>query len=675
MNMKLKWGILGTGKIAGTFAEALALSNTGELFAVGSRSQESADAFAQKYSVPRAYATYDAMLADPQVQAVYVSLPNHLHCEWTIRCAEACKHILCEKPLATNEGEAMIMLEAVRRAGVFFMEAFMYRCHPQSAKIAGLIRDGAIGEVRVIQAQFAYNMGGHKPENIRQQNEAAGGGIMDVGCYAMSMARLVAGAAEGKDFAEPLEIKASAHIGNESRIDEWATASVKFPGEVLANLVTGTQVSVDSTLRIWGTAGSLFVPNPWFPGGDGSASTLTLQRAGQEPEEITVTVDAPLYTWEADTVARSVQSKQIQASAPCMTWQDSLGQQRALDAWRCEVGLVFDRELPEALSTPFSGRPLEMRAERPMPMGTIEGLHKPVSRIVIGSMVAHTTKLPYTFALFDHFFEQGGNCIDTAWVYGGGGSEGAVGEWVRRRGVRDDIVLICKGAHAPGCTPEGLTEQLNVSLERLSLDYVDIYMMHRDDPSIPVEEFVDVLNEHHRAGRIGIFGGSNWSIERLKAANEYAAAKGLQGFAVSSPNYSLAQWNEPMWVGCVSASDAASREWYSQTQLPLFAWSSQASGMFTGRYSPDTDRNRDWTTAEVARVWFNEANFARLERVQKLAQQKCVTTTQIALAYVLSQPLNIYALIGPQNLNETNSSLAALDVRLSPEEVRWLEQG
>jgi predicted dehydrogenase len=277
------------------------------------------------------------------VDAVYISLPNHLHAEWGIRCAEAGKHVLCEKPLTTNAAEAEALFAAVRERSIFFMEAFMYRCSPQTARLAQLLREGVIGEVRLIQANFSYRLG-PQYDNIRLRNDVAGGGIMDVGCYTMSMARLVAGAAQGKDFAEPEEIQGSAHIGP-GRVDEWAVAALKFPGDILANLACGSQVAVDSTLRIWGAEGNIAVPNPWFPGRKrGDTSTIRVQRAGaaKEPEEITVEAGIGLYENQVDILARHREEKQ--APPPCMTWEDSLGNMRALDRWRQEVGLVFDRE-------------------------------------------------------------------------------------------------------------------------------------------------------------------------------------------------------------------------------------------------------------------------------------------------------------------------------------------
>jgi aryl-alcohol dehydrogenase-like predicted oxidoreductase len=388
-----------------------------------------------------------------------------------------------------------------------------------------------------------------------------------------------------------------------------------------------------------------------------------------EPDEVLVDGGARLYTIEADTVARHIASQLLsrQAPAPCMTWADSLGNMATLDRWRKEIGLVFDNEKPAALSVPVAGRPVQRRPDHIMQYDQVAGIAKPVSRIVMGTMVYRPDNLPYACAMLDHFVELGGNCIDTAYVYG---TEATIGQWMKLRGNRAEIVLIGKGAHTPECYPEALGRQLKQTLERLQTNYLDLYLMHRDNPEIPVGEFVACLNEHLRAGRVRAFGGSNWSIERLQAANAYAQAHGLTGFAASSPNLALAAWNEPMWAGCVAASDAASRAWYAQTQMPLFAWSSQASGMLTGRYRPEDSTNP--ALASLVRTWFNADNFQRLERARQLAAQKGVTSTQIGLAWVLCQPFPVYALIGPRSIEETRTSVGALKVTLTPDEIRWL---
>jgi aryl-alcohol dehydrogenase-like predicted oxidoreductase len=306
-----------------------------------------------------------------------------------------------------------------------------------------------------------------------------------------------------------------------------------------------------------------------------------------------------------------------------------------------------------------------------MSYGQVAGVTIPVSRLVLGSMTVDMDRLMHSFAILDFFFEHGGNCIDTAWIYRQGSAEKCVGAWIESRRIRQKIVLIGKGgAPIQYCTPPLITSQLMESLERLRTDYVDIYLLHRDNPQIPVGEFVECLNEHYRAGRIRCFGGSNWTTRRLEEANAYARSHGLREFTASSPNFSLAVWNEPTWTDCISASDQASRAWYKRTAMALFAWSSQAAGFFSGRYNKNQLDKPG--TNDIARVWFNEANFQRLERAQELASGRGFTATQVALAYVLSESPKAFALIGPESIEELQQSIEALQLMLSTSERRWL---
>ncbi len=338
----LGWGILGTGNIARTLAKAINASAKSRLIGVGSRTQESAEKFGTEFDIPNRYGSYEALLADPEVQAVYISLPNHLHAEWAIRCARAGKQILCEKPLTVNAAEAEQVIAVIRETGVLMMEAFQYRCHPIMARICELIREGAIGDLKLIHASFQYNLG-PRYENIRLSNPAAGGGIMDVGCYTLAFARLVAGAAVGEPFAEPIELKGCATIGDVSRVDEQATAALKFPGGIVATLACGTQAHFDATVRLFGSAGAMTLPNLWIPPAQGNK--IVLNRAGaSEPEEIIVEGHSGPYTVEADLFADAVAQGRHEAETPAMTLADSLGNMRALDRWRHEVGLVFDVE-------------------------------------------------------------------------------------------------------------------------------------------------------------------------------------------------------------------------------------------------------------------------------------------------------------------------------------------
>ena len=664
---KLRWGILGAGGIARNFAKGVAHSRTGRVVAVGSRSEQKAGKFGDELGIPRRHGSYEALLADPQVDAVYVATPHPMHAEWAIKAAEARKHVLCEKPIGLNHAEAMAIIEAAHRHGVFLMEAFMYRCSPQTARLVELLRAKAIGEVRVIRASFSFHAG-FNPESRLFANALGGGGILDVGCYPVSLARLVAGIALGKAFAEPVEVKGCGHLGA-TGIDEWAAATLRFPGDIVAQVATGIVVQQDNAAQIFGSEGNILLPWPWIPSREGGATKILLQKKGDAPpQEIVVETSEWLYGLEADVVAANLERRE--APPPAMSWDDSLGNMRTLDRWRQEIGLVYDLEKPQGKTLTVAKRPLAVAPKHNMKYGRIAHLEKPVSRLVMG--VDNQTTWPHASVMFDDFFEQGGNAFDTAFIYGGwdGPCERMLGGWVRNRGVRDRAVILAKGAHTPFCNPKDLTGQFLVTLERLQMDYVDIYMMHRDNPEVPAGEFVDVLNEHVRAGRMRAFGGSNWALERVEAANAYARAKGLQGFSAVSNNLSLARMVDPVWAGCLQSSDPASREWLRRNRFPLMPWSSQARGFFTGRADP-----KDLADRELVRCWYGDDNFQRLARARELARKRGVLPIQIALAYVLCQPFPTFPLVGPRTLAETRTSLPALDIDLAPEERRWLNLG
>lgn len=340
MVRKLKWGIIATGRIAHTFAQGLAESQTGDLVAVASRTRESADSFGDTYGVERRYAGYANLLADPEVDAVYIATPHPMHLEWAVASAEAGKHILCEKPLGIDREQALTIIEAARKYDVFLMEAFMYRCHPQTAKILELIREGAVGEIRVIQANFSYNVEPDLDDSVLNP-ALAGGGILDVGCYCTSAARLIAGAATGCHVAEPVEFSAYGLVGKTTQVDEYTVAIAKFPGEIVAQLGTGTRVDQDNSVRIYGSAGSLHVPEPWQPGRNDRKPLIHLQKKDSETvETMEVASERDVYTLEADTVAMSIDNRQ--PHPPATTWDDTLGNMAMIDRWREAIGLSYD---------------------------------------------------------------------------------------------------------------------------------------------------------------------------------------------------------------------------------------------------------------------------------------------------------------------------------------------
>jgi predicted dehydrogenase/aryl-alcohol dehydrogenase-like predicted oxidoreductase len=659
---RLAWGILGTGNIAHTFAKGLAKSRTGKLVAIASRKQEPADKFAAEFGGITAHGTYEKLLADPAVQAVYISTPHPQHAEWCIKAARAKKHILCEKPITLNHAEAMVVAEAARENGVFLMEAFMYRCHPQTAKMVELVSSGAIGKVGVIDATFSFHAN-YNAEGRLFKNELGGGGILDVGCYTTSISRLIAGAAHAQPFANPTRLNGFAKLHPEAGTDLYAIASAQFPGDILATLACGVNLNQRNGVRIYGSEGSIEVPQPYVFSVEGGATTIFLTRAGKT-EEIVIKTEDYLYGIEADAVGDALAQGKLES--PHMSVADTLGNMATLDSWRSSAGLVYETEKPGFSFPTVSREPLRKRADSVMTYGKVAGVDLALSRLILGC--DNQRSIAQGAAIFDDFFERGGNTFDTAYVYGHEGQfEKVLGRWIGQRGIRSQVAVIVKGAHTPFCTPEWLDAQFNESLDRLKFDYADIYMMHRDNPKIPAGEFVEVLNEHHRAGRIKAFGGSNWSLPRLQEANAYAEKKGLQKFAVVSNNFSLARMVSPVWKDCISATDPAFKKWIAETGTALLAWSSQARGFFTDRAHPDRKEDE-----ELVRCWYSDDNFQRRERAIELARKKGVQPINIALAYVLCQPFNAFALVGPRIISETVSTFQGLPVKLTPEELRWL---
>jgi predicted dehydrogenase len=337
----LRWGILGTGRIAGIFSRGIRASQTGQLAAVGSRAQATADRFAREYGVARAHGSYEALLADREVQAVYVATPHPQHAEWTIRAAQAGKHVLCEKPLTLNHAQAVTVVGAARAAGVLLMEAFMYRCHPQTARVVELVKSGVLGRVGLVQATFGFQR--EFNPDVRLWNRAlGGGGILDVGCYPVSFARLIAGAANGQPFADPVSVTGTGFLHPQTGVDVYAAGTLRFANGMVAQVACGIGLVQDSSVRIYGSEGWLHVPVPWISNRDGGTSSIFLHRPGAAaPEEIAITAP-PLYALEADAFAAALAAGQ--RDVPQMTMADTLGNMTALDQWRSAVGLVYDVE-------------------------------------------------------------------------------------------------------------------------------------------------------------------------------------------------------------------------------------------------------------------------------------------------------------------------------------------
>jgi len=660
----LNWGILATGKIASAFAEGVKTAQFGRLGAVASRDEARAKAFSEKHEIPVFHGSYEALFANSAIDAVYIATPHTSHATLAIQAAEAGKQVLCEKPVGLNRAEAMAVAEAARESGVTIMEAYMYRCHPQTAALVRLLRDGAIGPVRLVQATFGFRAPFSRESRLFDLR-LGGGGILDVGGYPASMARLIAGSAAPEGpvaFANPTSVKAHGRLHPETGVDTWAAATAAFESGLLAQLSTSVGLAQQNDVRIYGESGWIRVPNPWMPARLGGEWAFELHRDGKEE---TIRGDEPrdLYGVEADHFAALAAGETPEA--PGMPLEDTVGNMETLDVWRREIGLAYPSEELAYDIPPVKGRPPKPRPGHNMRYGEVPGLEKKPSKFFMG--VDNQRELPHAAVMFDDFVERGGNAFDTAYIYGGGHMEKVLGSWMRARRNRDDLVVIAKGGHTPHNNPQAVRPQLETSLERLQTDYADIYLLHRDNPDIPAGEFVDVLDGLKREGLIRVFGGSNWTAARVREANDYAAANGKQGFSVLSNNLSLARMVDPVWKGCVSASDPETRAFLAETGIASLSWSSQARGFFTERAAPD---KRD--DPELVRCWYSEDNFERKRRAEELARERGVLPINIAAAYVLRQPFPSFCLFGPRQLSETRTSLPALDVELTPDELAWL---
>lgn len=327
MAERLRWGILATGRIARSFSTGLRHSKSGVLVASASRSEERAQAFASEFG-GRTYGSYRELVDDPEVEAVYIASPHHLHMEHTILCAEAGKHILCEKPFTLNLSQAERALNAVRKAGVFFMEAFMYRCAPQTRKVEELVRSGVVGEIRAVHAEFGF----HAPEdfdNFRGDARLGGGGLMDVGCYTVSFCRMAVGQAPVEGVYHPSL--------TDRGYDGWGSGTLRFPSGATAHIACGVHLNLDNDATVFGSSGKIHVESPWF--GNGKVSVF------QEPYSLPRQVfdfrdTGDLYMHEADAVATYLGDREC----PYASWQDTIEQMRTLDMLRESCGLTFEAE-------------------------------------------------------------------------------------------------------------------------------------------------------------------------------------------------------------------------------------------------------------------------------------------------------------------------------------------
>ena len=336
----LRWGILGTGNIAAQFCAGLTTARRARVAAVASRSIDASRAFAEKFQITSAYGTYADLLTDRGVDVVYVSLPNSMHHEWTVRALRAGKHVLCEKPFALSADQANEMFDEAGRAGKLAIEAFMYLSHPQTIAAVDAVHSGEVGELRVVRTSFCYRTR-RVDGNIRFQRELGGGALMDVGCYCTNLALLFAN-------EEPAEVHASARM-HPTGVDEITAGVLRFGSGLLACFTCGMTVQADNTAYLCGTEGFVEIPVPWKPPSKEARWTIARGTPPKQdlakgttptaPPRDTRTVDAgqELYALEADDFAAAVQD----AKPPRVSRELTLRNLRVLDEVRRQIGLQF----------------------------------------------------------------------------------------------------------------------------------------------------------------------------------------------------------------------------------------------------------------------------------------------------------------------------------------------
>jgi D-xylose 1-dehydrogenase (NADP+, D-xylono-1,5-lactone-forming) len=307
----VKWGIISTADINRKLIPGAKASPKIDLVAVASRDRARADAYAREWEIERAHGSYDALLADPEIEAVYISLPNTMHCEWSVRALEAGKHVLCEKPLSRHADEVETAFDAAARTGRLLSEAFMYRHNPQTKKVRALLDEGAIGELRLVRSTFSYTL--YDEDNIRLRTDVEGGSLMDVGCYCVSGSRLLGG--------EPETAYGHAWFGP-SGTDWVFGGTLRFGGDVIALFDCGTAMPERDELEAIGSEGSLFLDDPWHC----KEPVIELHRDGTV-ERIEVAREDS-YRLELENVSDAIRGE----AELLLGRDDAVGQARALEA-------------------------------------------------------------------------------------------------------------------------------------------------------------------------------------------------------------------------------------------------------------------------------------------------------------------------------------------------------
>ena len=657
----VEWGVIGTGSISKAFCDSIRYSKTGRLSAVASRSKKNLKLFSEKHQATT-YDSYEALFEDDSVDAIYIGTPHNSHFELSLKALRNGKHVLCEKPMTMNSTEAMILLNEARLKKLFFMEAFMYRCHPLTHKMLELVKKEFINQEVLIESSFGFTADVGEEHRLRNP-ELGGGSILDIGCYPMSMARLIAGTLMNKNFTDPVKMTASGELSS-ADIDLSAKAEIKFNTDIRAIIISYINEEYENSLRIKSQDKEIFVEQPWHCGQFQNQKAFVKLIKYDEIQVFEIKDVIGLFTRVFVEASNCILEGKIESSF--MSHADSLSNSIWLDRWLDGMKVQYPANSVQSSSLANS---VFLNNSNKLKSIQIPELQKELSPIVFGC--DNQINEVHAFAMFDYFYSQGGKIFDTAYIYNNGLSDRYLGNWINSRNL-NDVVVLGKGAHTPDCIPEKIKPQIEESLSRGNISKLDIYCLHRDNLDIPSGEFIDALNEVRDEGLISYLGASNWTLERFSEANEFAQNNDKVGFKVLSNNFSLANMNEPVWPGCVHCHDGF-LDYLIENDIFLFPWSSQARGFFLEKdLFPKAEHFANPTLEEEKRVWHSKANLLRRDKCFELADQLGCLPIELALAYVLNKHPNIFPLVGPRSIYESESCMQASKINLSKDQLDWL---
>ena len=664
---QINWGIIGSGSIASAFGHSIKSTSNSKLISVFGRNVDAANAFAKKFNIDAHY-QLEEFLSSAEMDAVYVATPHSEHFVHTLAAIKNCKHVLCEKPFAMNAYESMILIDLAIQSNVFLMEGFMYRMHPQTKNILENLNIFSDTKEKIlIEASFGFAAEVAKDHRLRNP-DLGGGAILDIGCYPLTMCKLIAGHLQGAPFAEPKEFSATGQL-DETGVDLQSHAHLIFSETIEAKISCAINENFANNLVISSNQKSITVDQPWHCGQfqDGKSSIfISIPDAGKK--EISCLDEFGLFAREIEHASNCIIEKKLESDF--ITHAETQSNMFWLDQWRKKIKI----ECPKSSlknSPIYSSHVFKMKIPILKEM-TLPKINKIGSRLAIGC--DNQTSDLHAFTMFDHFYGSGGRIFDTAYIYNHGKGDKYLGDWINSRGVANDVIVIGKAAHTPQCEPQFIRPQILESLDRLKLSKIDIFCLHRDNKDVPVDEFVHALSEIRDEGLIDVLGASNWELDRFSEARNIALKNKIEPFSALSNNFSLAEMIKPVWPGCVGVNKEF-LEYLIKEKILLFPWSSQARGFFIKKKELISNNHfSNPTLDEEMRVWHYSKNLKRRDKCFELAEKRGLEPIQIALAYVLHQSDLIFPLIGPRTLVETNSSIEASKVELTANELQELSQ-